>query len=298
MSTIDFSHLKLLAIFTTVVETGSFAAAARKLHSSRSRVSEQVANLESGMGVRLLQRSTRQLKMTNEGRQVYEQAQQLPNILQNIEAIVKPTSPSGRVAITLNHDIALKFLLPVLSKFEQNYPKVQLDLVLDDAKVNIIEAQIDLAIRIGVPKDESLIARIMHEESMALFASPKYIEQIGYPTTLAALAQCRWIIINQTSHGDTQRFQRENQTIEIKPKLFSRCNSPLMVQQMTIQGMGIASLLPTTVREEIASGKLVRIMPDIAGKPVVFSLVYPSRRQVPTRTRVLIDYLLTEKIFA
>lgn len=232
--------------------------------------------------------------MTNEGRQVYEQAQQLPNILQNIEAIVKPTSPSGRVAITLNHDIALKFLLPVLTKFEQKYPEVQLDLILDDAKVNIIEAQIDLAIRIGVPKDESLIARIMHEESMALFASPKYIEQVGQPTTLAALAQCRWLILNQTSHGDTQRFQRDNQTIEIKPQRFSRCNSPLMVQQMTIQGMGVGSLLPTTVRDEIASGKLIRLMPEITGKP----LVYPSRRQVPTRTRVLIDYLLAEKIFA
>lgn len=95
MSTINFSHLKLLAIFTVVVEAGSFAAAARKLKSSRSRVSEQIANLEADLGIRLLQRSTRKLRVSHEGLDIYQQAKQLPNILQRIEAIAKPASPTG-----------------------------------------------------------------------------------------------------------------------------------------------------------------------------------------------------------
>lgn len=297
MSTINFSHLKLLAIFTVVVEAGSFAAAARKLKSSRSRVSEQIANLEADLGIRLLQRSTRKLRVSHEGLDIYQQAKQLPNILQRIEAIAKPASPTGRVSITLNHDIAIKFLLPVLAKFEQQYPDIQLDLVLNDARVDIIEENIDLAIRIGVPKDESLIARVMHEERMALFASPTYLKKVAMPKSHEALANCRWVILNQTNHTDVQHLHQNQQAIEIKPKHFTRCNSPLTMQNMLIQGMGIGSLLPTTVKAELANGSLVPVLPSVTGEPLVFSLVYPSRRQVPARTRALIDFLLNEKIF-
>jgi len=297
MNSINYSHLRLLAIFSTVVEAGSFAAAARKLKSSRSRISEQVAQLETDLGVRLLQRSTRQLTATHEGQQVYEQARQLPDILKGIEAIATPAEPSGRVAITMNHDIAHKYVLPVLADFQAQYPQVQLDLILDDSRVDLISEQIDLAIRIGIPKDDSLIARIMHEERFILCASPSYLETSGTPKNIADLEKLRWITLIQKGHQDIQYLQRKGKNVEVKLSDFYRCNSPLMVQQMTLQGLGISTLLPSTVKEALAAGDLVQVLPSISSDLMVFSLVYPSRRQVPLRTRVLIDFLLAAKMF-
>lgn len=297
MSTIGFSHLRLLAIFVTVVESGSFAAAARKLHSSRSRISEQITDLEQDLGVRLLQRSTRQLKVTSEGMQVYEQANKLPDILQSIETITKPQTPKGRVAITMNHDIAHKFILPVLNDFQSKYPEVKLDLILDDMRLDLIDEKIDLAIRIGVPKSDSVSSRIMHEEDFALFASPTYLNQVGKLKAITDLEKCNWVMLMQSGYSDVLRLRQHGKTIEIRPKQFSRCNSPLMMQQMVKQGVGVGMLLPTTVKKEIEQGELIQVLPSLTSGPIIFSLVYPSRHQMPLRTQVVMEFLLEANLF-
>lgn len=297
MSTIDFSHLKLFAIFVSVVESRSFAAAARKLLSSRSRISEQVAKLEVDLGVRLLQRSTRQLRLTPEGQQVYEQVRHLPEIIKGVEATLTSAEPSGRVSITMTHDTAHKYLLASLPDFQEKYPKLQLDLILRDDKVDLINAQIDLAIRIGIPKDESLIARQLHEERLGIFASIRFLEKFGRPKKVSDLEQYPWILLDQIHHRDIQLLQHRGQTLTIKPKRFYRCNSPLMVQNAVSRGLGLGVLLPTMIRKEIEDGFLQPILPTVRSEPMIFSLVYPSRKQVPLRVRTVIDYLLSEDIF-
>lgn len=297
MSTMRFSHLRQLATFAIVVETGSFAAAARRIDTSRSRVSEQITALEADLGTRLLQRSTRQLKLTSEGAEVYEQARRLPDILNQVEAVAHTAVPSGRVAITMNHDIAHKYVLPVLDRFQALYPEVKLDLMLDDSPVDLISEQIDLGIRIGFPKDDTLIARMLHEESFALFASPEYLARQGTPSTLEALEAHRWVTLLQTSHDGSLRMRQNDELVEIKARDYYRCNSPLLAQQMIAQGLGIGALLPTTVKDELAKGALVPVMPSLQSDPLVFSLVYPSRRQVPPRTKAVIEYLLAARIF-
>lgn len=236
------------------------------------------------MGVRLLQRSTRQLTATHEGQEVYEQARQLPDILKSIDAITTPAEPSGRVAITMNHDIAHKYVLPVLADFQAQYPQVQLDLMLDDSRVDLISKQIDLAIRIGIPKDDSLIARIMHEERFILCASPSYLKSFGIPKNINDLEKLRWITMIQKGQQDIKYLQRKGKSLEVQLKDFYRCNSPLMVQQMTLQGLGISTLLPSTIKEALTAGDLIHVMPSISSDLMTFSLVYPSRRQVPLRT--------------
>lgn len=298
MSTIDLSQLRLLGVFATVIEVGSFAGAARHLNSSRSRVSEQVSKLESQLGVRLIQRSTRQLNITQEGKMVYQQARQLPDILQGVEAAIRPGTPAGRVAITMNHDIAHKYLLPVLGAFQQRYPQVQLDIMLSDDKLDYIQDQIDLGIRIGIPRDDSLIARVLHEESLNIYASSDYLKQHEAPTSISQLESHRWISLTQMRQLDLQLVNQQGGTVQVTPKQYYGCNSPHMLQQMVKAGLGIGLMLPTTVRSEIKQGLLLNIMPELATEKVVFSLVYPSRRQVPERTRVLIDYLLNANIFS
>jgi len=298
MSTIEFSHLRLLAIFATVVDNGSFAAAARRLHSSRSRISEQVAALESSLGIRLLQRSTRQLKVTDEGKLVYEHARQLSLILESVEAVATPAVPRGRVSLTMPHDIAHKFLLPLMKDFQEKYPEIQLDLMPDDSRLNLISDQVDLAIRVGIPKDESVIARVMHEERFGLFASPDYVRQSGNPESPEQLQGCHWILMDQLDRGGVVHLRLHDDNLIIRPASFYRCNSPLLVQQMVMAGLGVGSLLPNTVEADVAAGSLIHLLPSISSEPLFFTLVYPSRRQVPLRVRTVIDYLLEKNLFS
>lgn len=298
LSTMNLKQLKLLAIFAQVVEHGTFAEAARKLHSSRSRISEQVSLLEADLGVRLLQRTTRKLQLTDEGKQIVQQAVKLADILQEVEALATPCQPNGRVAISMNHNIAHKFILPLLPSFQQKFPKIKLDLLLSDEKQDLIAEQIDLAIRIGFPTDSSLVARAMHEETFSLFASPQFIQTYGKPTSLDDLQQCQWIFLEQITAGNILRLKKAGQTIEIKPDNYYLCNSPYMTQKMVLNGLGISALLPCTVKNEIAQGNLISVMPEIYSDALVFSLLYPSRKQIPARTRAVIDFLLTAKIFS
>lgn len=298
MSTIDNSNLRQLAVFAQVVESGSFAAAARALSSSRSRVSEQVSQLEQALQVRLLQRSTRQLELTAEGQLVYAQAQALPDILQRVEAAISSPEPSGRVALTLNHDIAHKHVLPLLGEFRERYPQVQLDLVLDDEKIDLIHDKIDLAIRVGIPDDDSLIARVMHEECFSIYASPDYLRKNGHPKTIKELSEHHWITLSQLHNNGLLRFRQSGKHIEVQPDDYCQCNSPLMLQQMVINGLGIGAMFEATVRPELARGELIHLMPTVASEAQVFYLIYPSRRQLPLRTRVLIDFLLERDVFA
>ena len=295
----DFSQLRLLAVFALVVERGSFAEAARVIGSSRSRVSEQVAQLESQLGVRLLQRSTRQLNVTREGREVYTQAAKLQPVLASVEAVVSPEEPSGQVSLSVNHDIAHRFILPVLGDLRKRYPKLQLALRLDDYKSDLIGENIDLAIRIGLPRDEGLIARPLYQDSFVLMASPELLERFGVPSELEQLLNYPWVLLEQQLQGQGQiALQRDGQTLLLKPQDSYVSDSPLMMQQMVLEGLGVGALLPSTVREPLSEGKLQTLFTDqIRGEPVVFSLVYPSRRQLPLRTRAVIDFLLQCNIF-
>ncbi|BDY06587.1 LysR family transcriptional regulator [Ferrimonas sp. YFM] len=297
MSTINFSQLKPLAIFSLVVESGSFAAAARKLNTSRSRVSEQVSGLEEALGIRLIQRSTRQLAVTPEGDRIYQLARTLPEVLNDVEAIGQPAVPSGRVALTVTHDVGIKHLAPVLEGFCQRYPQIQLDLVVSDQPLDLIGEQIDLGIRIGFPKDDSLVARVLHQEAFSLYASPAYLTQHGTPASATDLEQHRWITLFQSGSDGAQHLIHQDNSLTIRPTNFFRTSSPLMMQQMICDGLGMGCLLPVTVKQELADGRLVQVMPEIGSERLVFTLLYPSRRQIPQRVRCLIDYLLEAKLF-
>ena len=293
----QYQQLKLLAIFATVVEQKSFAAAARTLSSSRSRVSEQVAKLEQLLQVRLLQRTTRKLSLTNEGEQVYKHALRLDSVLKDVEVAVNSKTPSGRVTLTVNHDIAHKFILPKLSLFKQSYPQIDLDLMLEDQAQDLVMEHIDLAIRIGTPKDSSLIARSLFTDSFALFASPEFLEKHYVPETLQELENLPWLVLHQIFDQRKLQAKLSNKNVEIKPKQFQLCNSPFMVQSMVTAGLGVSLLLPSTVKKEVEEGRLVQILPELNGETMQFSVMYPSRKQLPKRTQAVIDFLIEEQIF-
>ncbi len=297
MRTNDFTSLKLLAIFATVIESGSFAEAARRLQSSRSRISEQVAQLEQQLNVRLIQRSTRKLSITPEGQRVYEEARTLPQLLNRIDAIATPAIPKGRVRITMNTDMAISHFVPLLPAFKAQFPEVEVDLIADDYPLDLIKENIDLAIRIGIPKDDSLIARPMFQEAFGVFCTPTFLSHRKPLASIKDLESMPWVILSQsTSNGILELTQSGEKRI-LRPKQFDECNSPLAMQHMVKAGLGVGLLLPTTIKPEIESNQLIQLLPDVHSTPLVFSLVYPSRKQIPARVRCLIDYLITHNPF-
>lgn len=299
MSTMHFSNLRLLGVFAIVVESGSFAAAARRLNSSRSRISEQVSDLEKGLNVRLLQRSTRQLNLTEEGKKVYSYARQLPDILNEVESIANPSLPGGKVVITMGHDIANKLFLPLLDDFQARHPNIRLELMLDDECLDLIGEQIDLAVRISKPTESSWVARKLYEESLQIFAHPDYLNSNGgMPKNIAQLSQLRWIILSQKFQDNRVELTGiDNERVEIRPDNYVRCNSPLMMMNMVAQGLGLGVMFPCTICQEIRLGRMVNVMPELHIGPIQFSLIYPSRKQMPARVRALVDFFLAAEVF-
>ncbi|SDQ14096.1 LysR family transcriptional regulator [Pseudovibrio sp. Tun.PSC04-5.I4] len=297
MSTVDISKLRHLAIFAKVVECSSFAAAARKLNTSRSRVSEQVAQLEAEIGVSLFHRTTRQISLTGEGKRIYAEVKVLPTVLESVNDLISKDEPMGRVCLSLAHNIAHSHILPILDRFQEAYPNVYLDMKVTDQTSDLISEEIDLAIRTGIPKDSSMISRLLHEESLGIFASPQYLDRTGTPNTILELERHRWVSLYQASPNGSQKLYFDGKATTLVPQSYDTCNSPMTIHRMLLNGLGIGLLLRSSVRKEVTNGLLVPILPEVSGEQLSVTLMYPSKKQVPKRTRCLIDFLLSARLF-
>mgnify|MGYP003875891005 FL=1 len=260
-------------------------------------MSETVAGLEESLGVRLLNRSTRQLTLTSDGKRVYQHAAQLQQILDDVEADTNQNSMRGQISITCTHDIGVKHLAGCLAEFEQLYPEVSVQLVLSDESVDLIANEIDLAIRVGIPKDSALIGRAVLEEQLQIFANPDYLEKHGMPTCLEQLSDHRWVFLTQLHSRKNFELIRGEERQKISPKQVHFCNAPLMMQKMLSCGMGMGMSLPSTIQDELAKGELVPVLPEWGGPTLTFSIIYPSRRHLPLRTRCLIEFLIDSRMF-
>ena len=297
MKNTDLRMLRHLAIFATVVNEQNFAAAARSLAVSPSRVSEAIHALEAYFQARLINRTTRQLSLTNEGKSAFEHARGLPNMLEDIAAMIDRDSMGGKITLTCTHDLAVKFLSSCLADFQQEYSGIQLELLLSDQPIDLISEEIDIAIRVGVPKDSSMIGRSLHSESMRLYASPGFIERHGRPSTIEALQNLNWVCLKQLLNGQAVELFGESGSRVIYITNQHICDSPIMMQKMLCDGMGVGLLLPSTIEQELESKQLVPLLDDWKGPNLDYSLYYPSRRHLPLRTRRLIDHIVAAKWF-
>lgn len=293
MDTPDLLQLKRLAIFATVVEQGSFAKAAELLQMSRSSVSEQVALLEQALQVRLLQRTTRQLTLTLEGRQVYPNAAQINGAMRSVKELVNQEQVRGRVRITTTTDLALEWLNLKLQQFRALYPDIYFDLVLVDHELDLVAEQIDLAIRIGYLRDESLVVRPLFQDKTQIVVGAAYANPLAAPITVETLQQQSWVLLRQLHPYNQVTLQSEGKLLSFVPESFHSCDSPLVQRDMIQRGWVVGLHLPTTIRSELAQGALAVVLPEWYGDEMNFCIVYPSRRQLPLRVRCLLDCLLT-----
>ncbi|EOI5729649.1 DNA-binding transcriptional regulator YafC [Cronobacter malonaticus] len=282
-----------LIIFVAVVESGSFSRAAEQLNLANSAVSRAVKKLEMKLGVSLLNRTTRQLSLTEEGERYFRRIQQ---VLQEMaaaetELMESRQTPRGLLRIDAATPVILHLLMPMIKPFRERYPDVTLSLVSSETFINLIERKVDVAIRAGTLTDSSLRARPLFTSYRKIVAAPDYLERYGVPATICDLKDHVCLGFTEPVSLNTWPVACEDgQLLEITPGMTS--NSGETLKQLCLSGNGIACLSDFMIDKEIEQGELVELLAEYR-LPVEmpFSAVYYSDRAVSTRIRTFIDFL-------
>ena len=282
-----------LIIFVAVVESGSFSRAAEQLNLANSAVSRAVKKLEMKLGVSLLNRTTRQLSLTEEGERYFRRVQL---VLQEMgaaetELMESRQTPRGLLRIDAATPVILHLLMPMIKPFRERYPEVTLSLVSSETFINLIERKVDVAIRAGTLTDSSLRARPLFTSYRKIVAAPDYLERYGTPATICDLKTHVCLGFTEPVKLNTWPVACEDgQLLDIEPGMTS--NSGETLKQLCLTGNGIACLSDYMIDKEIERGELVELLAEYR-LPVEmpFSAVYYSDRAVSTRIRSFIDFL-------
>ena len=291
-------NYRAMAIFVQVVDYGSFSAAAKKLGITKSAVSQQVNHLEEALGTRLLHRTTRQLNLTEAGEIYLDGCRQMMDAADGANQRIGQFSkePSGTLRISCSHDFAADHLVPILGPFMAGYPKLSLEIDGSDEVINLVEEQIDLAIRIGHLDESGWIARKIGELQEIIVASPTYLDQHGTPQEPSELANHQWVAFTRKRQPYQLRLlgpKGDQQKVRLYGR--SRSNSATSMREMVKAGMGVGQVLRLNVMDELENGQLVQVLSDYRSEAVGIYAVYPQRAFLPLKVRSVIDYLIENK---
>lgn len=288
--------LNEMILFARVVSRGSFTEAARELGVPASTLSRKVSALEERLGVRLLERTTRQLRLTDAGQIYYERCARLTRDAEEADHSVMAlqTSPKGVLRVTAPPFFAESNLAPVLAEYGRHCPDVQVVMVLADRLVDLVAEGFDLAIRVAAGfSDSSLVLKRVGKTSAMPCASPAYLQRHGAPRSLAELETHSIVGYAFETGGDfTWRFvDDEGKLVQksLSPRLV--VNSFWMTRELCRNGEGIAMLPASLAGPDLASERLVRVLPAIKTRSLDVGIVMPSARQTPTKVRVFLDVL-------
>jgi len=283
-----------LQTFVAVVETGGFSAAAVRMDRAKSAVSRQVAALETHLGVQLLNRTTRRLSLTEAGREFHERAQRILADLEEAELSVaaEQTALRGRLRLAAPLSFGVQHLAPALAEFLAQHPELVLDLDLDDRRINLVEEGFDLALRIGELPDSSLVARALAPIRMQLCASPDYLRRHGTPRTPEDLAFHAGLVYGNVPEAQQWRLlDAAGKVHSVKVPARLRANNGDVLLRAARDGLGVVVSPTFITHRALAAGELVPLLPDYRAPGTTAYAVYPSRRHLPQRVRVLIEFL-------
>lgn len=293
--------LSVLQTFVDIVKQGSFAAVARERNIDPSSVSRAIAALEKELGIRLLQRTTRQLSLTEAGMTYFQRIEPLVEELQQAIAIATDLSgqPKGTLRVTASVSFGLTCIVPLLPEFRAHYPDLRVDLVLTDANLNLLTERIDLAIRLGSLADSTLIAQRLMPTRYYVCASPTYLKQQGTPHTPEAIVDHNCLLFPLAGFRSQWRFKPqgspEQNELEVWVQGDTMISNAIALRQCAIAEMGLALLPNWLIDTHLQDGTLVDVFPDYEMTATDFStaawLVYPSRTYVPLKVRVFIEFL-------
>ncbi|MGL3606007.1 LysR family transcriptional regulator [Rhizobium sp. G187] len=285
------TNLGDLEVFVRVIAAGSMSTAARDLGLSPAVVSKRIKRLEDKLGTRLLQRTTRQISLTEAGQGFYERVLTVLGGLEEAEAFASGRSSevAGTLKISAPTSFGRMHVAPHLKPFMQAHPDLTINLILSDEFTDIVGGGFDLAIRIAELHDSSLVARKLAPVRRVLCASPAYIAEHGLPQNLEELKRHRCL----PAHNHEQwRLEGPTGPVTLRPEGMLITNSSEVIREAVIAGLGIALRSTWDVGAELKSGKLVQVLPQYeSSRNVALSAVYPSRQFLPAKVRLFIDYV-------
>jgi DNA-binding transcriptional LysR family regulator len=285
--------VSLFRSFIRVVEAGSFTRVAQEQNSSQPTVSRQVAALEEHLGARLFTRTTRKLTLTDDGRSFYERAKHAIEAVSEAEDAVgrRRSRPSGALRLAMPVVFGRLRVIPHLKEFLARYPDVTIDLVMNDAHADLVEEGIDLAIRSGEVTDVSLIARKIGVTRRVVVAAPSYLRGKSLPKRPADLAAHDCLTFTGISAGVRWHFRGPEGSVSVEVTGRVRTRNSEGIREAVLSGLGIGNAPIWHLTDEIETGRLVVLLDGYEPTPDPIHAVYPSRRFVPQKTRVMIDFL-------
>lgn len=294
----DINRSGELEVFVRVVELGGFSAAARACQMTPSAVSKLVSRLEQRLGVRLLNRSTRQLKLTSEGCAFYERGVRVLADLDEAERNAGMQGvPRGRLRINSNVPFGHHVLLPLLPEFLARHPELSVDVVLTDEVVDLLEQRTDIAVRAGPLKSSSLLARKLGETRMLIVGAPTYLAAHGTPRDIDGLLSHNRLGANyvRAQAGWPLRIDGEERIVPVNGN--AQVSDGEALRHLALAGLGLARLAGFMVKEDIAAGRLVPVLTELdAGhREAVHAVFVGQGGHLPLRVRALLDFLV-EKV--
>lgn len=285
-----------MRVFCLVAELKSFAAAAERLRISPAMASKHVMQLEKRLGTRLLNRTSRRVSLSESGTLYFEQARQMLDSLDEVEAAVSKATvvPRGTLRLTAPVWMASTMFTRILADYQTRYPEVCLDVDLSGRLVNLVEEGFDLALRATGAPDEALIARPITRVAFHMVAAPAYLDRAGHPTKPADLAG-QALLHYALYPGESFSLNRNGtvETVRLNPVL--RSGNETLLHMAALEGMGLAFLPKWLIADDIAAGRLVHILPDdIIFEGRLFA-VYPSRKYLSAKVRTFIDFVAADK---
>ncbi len=285
--------LRSLQCFVRAVELGSLSAVAREQLTTQSNISKIAAALEDDLGVRLLERSTASLSPTMPGRRFYERARGLLEEYADAVADVRGETAAASGLLRINAPVALgQFCLNgYVQDFLQQYPGMEVELILNDRMVDLVEEGVDIAVRLGSDLPPNVIARRVGASPRLLVAAPAYLKAHGTPQTPAQLAEHDYIRFAWSSTGDKLELSDGEQRVTVATHGRYRVNNALAIRDTLAAGGGIGLCPEWLVHDLLAQRKLRPVLRGWQGQEQELNLLYPSRRYLPHRVRLMLDYL-------
>ncbi|GAD00871.1 LysR family transcriptional regulator [Agarivorans albus] len=283
-----------IPVFVAVVEHGGFSPAARSLGISKSAVSKRINLLEQQLGVKLLHRTTRKLSLTEAGKHYFEHAVKANNAAKDAQDAVAQLQgePQGLLRINTPMSFGRLHIAPLIAKFLQRYPKITIDMVMDDKVVDLVAEGFDVAIRAGNLPDSSLIVRKLAPLKSVLCASPEYLKHYGIPQTIEQLAAHNCLQFSYSRDVKEWTFMRDGQSQSIDVKGNYRVNNSEALREAMLQGLGIGRLPTFVAGPDIVAGRLIKLLNQYQMPNQSIYAVFSERQFLPAKVRAFVDFAI------
>lgn len=288
-------ELNELQAFVKIVQTGSFTKAAEAMNTQKAYLSRLVTNLETKLGIRLLERSTRSLSLTQSGYEIFEKALEILKAVDETKKIADQnlSEPRGVLKLTCGVEFGMLAVSGWINGYLSLYPKVSIEADFSGRLTNIIDEGFDLAIRIGDLKDSNLVSRRLGMLQYGFFASPAYLQMHGIPKTADDLIEHDQLVFGHNSSLSKWKYSgssRNARAFEETVRL--RVNNSFAARDAALLGLGICQLPWLIAKEPVNTGKLTEILPECSIPEVPINAIYPSQKYLTPKVRTFIDYAL------